>query len=616
MPPSITRMGKSGPPTRNTINNMHTFKTNASVKKETKRLLKWLAPFKFQIFLVFLLTIVSVVFSVAGPSIMALATDELAEGVKNIIKGLPANMDYGYIGKVLLGLLGLYVISAIFGGVQAILMSNISTQFAFNIRTQVMKKINKLPLSFLSQASQGNVLSIITNDIDTIEASLSQSLIRIVSSTVTLVGITVMMFLMNWQMALVVILITPLSFVNIMILVKLSQKHFKNNQNYLGKVNGHVEEDLSANSVVTSFNLQDKVHDEFEKDNQILREHSFKAEFLSGLLYPSNNFIGNLGYVAVCIVGAIRAASGAITIGDIQAFMMYVRNFSHPITEISNISSTLQRMAAASERVFGILDADEETAAEKLLSLSDIDIKGEVEFRHVKFGYNPEKTIIKDFSAKAEPGQMVAIVGPTGAGKTTLVKLLMRFYDLNGGEILLDGHDIAGFDRHEVRNYFGMVLQDTWLFSGTIMENIRYGRLDATDEEVIEAAKTAQADHFISALPKGYQQELDEDSSNLSQGQKQLITIARAILADPKVLILDEATSSVDTRTEVLIQEAIDKLLKGRTSFIIAHRLSTIRNADLILVIDNGDIIEQGNHEELLAKNGFYANLYNSQFSK
>ncbi len=616
MPPSITRMGKSGPPTRNTINNMHTFKTNASVKKETKRLLKWLAPFKFQIFLVFLLTIVSVVFSVAGPSIMALATDELAEGVKNIIKGLPANMDYGYIGKVLLGLLGLYVISAIFGGIQAILMSNISTQFAFNIRTQVMKKINKLPLSFLSQASQGNVLSIITNDIDTIEASLSQSLIRIVSSTVTLVGITVMMFLMNWQMALVVILITPLSFVNIMILVKLSQKHFKNNQNYLGKVNGHVEEDLSANSVVTSFNLQDKVHDEFEKDNQILREHSFKAEFLSGLLYPSNNFIGNLGYVAVCIVGAIRAASGAITIGDIQAFMMYVRNFSHPITEISNISSTLQRMAAASERVFGILDADEETAAEKLLSLSDIDIKGEVEFRHVKFGYNPEKTIIKDFSAKAEPGQMVAIVGPTGAGKTTLVKLLMRFYDLNGGEILLDGHDIAGFDRHEVRNYFGMVLQDTWLFSGTIMENIRYGRLDATDEEVIEAAKTAQADHFISALPKGYQQELDEDSSNLSQGQKQLITIARAILADPKVLILDEATSSVDTRTEVLIQEAIDKLLKGRTSFIIAHRLSTIRNADLILVIDNGDIIEQGNHEELLAKNGFYANLYNSQFSK
>jgi ATP-binding cassette subfamily B protein len=595
---------------------MHTFKTNASVKKETKRLLKWLAPFKFQIFLVFLLTIVSVVFSVAGPSIMALATDELAEGVKNIIKGLPANMDYGYIGKVLLGLLGLYVISAIFGGIQAILMSNISTQFAFNIRTQVMKKINKLPLSFLSQASQGNVLSIITNDIDTIEASLSQSLIRIVSSTVTLVGITVMMFLMNWQMALVVILITPLSFVNIMILVKLSQKHFKNNQNYLGKVNGHVEEDLSANSVVTSFNLQDKVHDEFEKDNQILREHSFKAEFLSGLLYPSNNFIGNLGYVAVCIVGAIRAASGAITIGDIQAFMMYVRNFSHPITEISNISSTLQRMAAASERVFGILDADEETAAEKLLSLSDIDIKGEVEFRHVKFGYNPEKTIIKDFSAKAEPGQMVAIVGPTGAGKTTLVKLLMRFYDLNGGEILLDGHDIAGFDRHEVRNYFGMVLQDTWLFSGTIMENIRYGRLDATDEEVIEAAKTAQADHFISALPKGYQQELDEDSSNLSQGQKQLITIARAILADPKVLILDEATSSVDTRTEVLIQEAIDKLLKGRTSFIIAHRLSTIRNADLILVIDNGDIIEQGNHEELLAKNGFYANLYNSQFSK
>ncbi len=616
MPPSITRMGKSGPPTRNTINNMHTFKTNASVKKETKRLLKWLAPFKLQIFLVFLLTIVSVVFSVAGPSIMALATDELAEGVKNIIKGLPANMDYGYIGKVLLGLLGLYVISAIFGGIQAILMSNISTQFAFNIRTQVMKKINKLPLSFLSQASQGNVLSIITNDIDTIEASLSQSLIRIVSSTVTLVGITVMMFLMNWQMALVVILITPLSFVNIMILVKLSQKHFKNNQNYLGKVNGHVEEDLSANSVVTSFNLQDKVHDEFEKDNQILREHSFKAEFLSGLLYPSNNFIGNLGYVAVCIVGAIRAASGAITIGDIQAFMMYVRNFSHPITEISNISSTLQRMAAASERVFGILDADEETAAEKLLSLSDIDIKGEVEFRHVKFGYNPEKTIIKDFSAKAEPGQMVAIVGPTGAGKTTLVKLLMRFYDLNGGEILLDGHDIAGFDRHEVRNYFGMVLQDTWLFSGTIMENIRYGRLDATDEEVIEAAKTAQADHFISALPKGYQQELDEDSSNLSQGQKQLITIARAILADPKVLILDEATSSVDTRTEVLIQEAIDKLLKGRTSFIIAHRLSTIRNADLILVIDNGDIIEQGNHEELLAKNGFYANLYNSQFSK
>ena len=609
-------MGKSGPPTRNAITNMHTFKTNASVKKEAKRLLKWLAPFKFQLLLVLLLTLVSVVFSVVGPKIMSLATNELADGVKNIIKGLPANMDYGYIGKILLILLGLYVISALFSGLQAIIMSNISTQLAFNIRTQVMKKINKLPLSYLSQASQGNILSIITNDIDVIESSLSQSLIRIVSSTVTLLGITVMMFVMNWQMALVVILITPLSFVNVMILVKLSQKHFKNNQNYLGKVNGHVEEDLSANSVVTSFNLQDKVHEEFEKDNQTLREHSFKSEFLSGLLYPSNNFIGNLGYVAVCIIGAIRAASGAITIGDIQAFMMYVRNFSHPITEISNISSTLQHMAAASERVFGILDADEETAAENILSLTDIDIKGEVEFRHVKFGYNPERTIIHDFSAKAAPGQTIAIVGPTGAGKTTLVKLLMRFYDLDAGEILLDGHDIAQFDRHEVRNYFGMVLQDTWLFSGTIMENIRYGRLDATDEEVIEAAKTAQADHFISALPKGYQQELDEDSSNLSQGQKQLITIARAILADPKVLILDEATSSVDTRTEVLIQEAIDELLKGRTSFIIAHRLSTIRNADLILVIDNGDIIEQGNHEELLAKNGFYANLYNSQFSK
>jgi ATP-binding cassette subfamily B protein len=605
---------RGGLPRENAITRLQKYKTNASIRKELKRIFSLLIPFKWSLIAVFILAILSVVFSVIGPLFISDVTDELADGVLRIIRGSDSGIDFKYVGQTLLFLIGIYVTSAIFNLIQSLMMAKITTRFSYNLRKKILHKLNRLPVSYYSTSVQGNILSIITNDVDTVENGLNTSITKMISSIVQIIGITVIMFTISWQMALVVLGISPLSVIVVFILVKISQKHFRNNQRYLGKVNGQIEEFLSAHVILSAFNYEESASESFRNNNEILKGHSFKAEFLSGLIYPSNNFIGNLSFILVCIIGAINVTSGVISIGNIQAFIMYSKSFNRPIIDLSNISSQLQRMAAASERIFGLLEEDEEKEPEDNSQLPDR-IKGEVEFRHVKFGYHKDKTIIKDFSLTAHAGQKIAIVGPTGAGKTTLVKLLMRYYDLDGGTILLDGHDIAKYDRHEIRKYFGMVLQDTWLFKGTIKENIRYGRLDATDEEVIEAARTAQADSFISTLPHGYDLVINEDSDNISQGQKQLLTIARAVLADPPVLILDEATSSVDTRTEVLIQKAMDKLLEGRTSFIIAHRYSTIRNADMILCINDGEIVEQGSHRELFEKNGFYSSLYKDQFS-
>ncbi len=605
---------RRGLPRENAITSLQKYKTNASIRKELKRIFSLLMPFKWALIAVFILAILSVVFSVIGPLFISDVTDELADGVLRIIRGSDSGIDFKYVGQTLLLLIGIYVTSAIFNLIQSLMMAKITTRFSYNLRKKILHKLNRLPVSYYSTSVQGNILSIITNDVDTVENGLNSSVTKMISSLVQIIGITVIMFTISWKMALVVLGISPLSVIVIFVLIKISHKHFRNNQRYLGKVNGQIEEFLSAHVILSAFNYEERASESFRNNNEILRGHSFKAEFLSGLIYPSNNFIGNLSFILVCIIGAVNVTSGAISIGNIQAFIMYSKSFNRPIIDLSNISSQLQRMAAASERIFGLLEEDEEKEPENNTQLPDR-IKGEVEFRHVKFGYHKDKTIIKDFSLTAHAGQKIAIVGPTGAGKTTLVKLLMRYYDLDGGTILLDGHDIAEFDRHEIRKYFGMVLQDTWLFKGTIKENIRYGRLDATDEEVIEAARTAQADNFISTLPHGYDLVINEDSDNISQGQKQLLTIARAVLADPPVLILDEATSSVDTRTEVLIQKAMDKLLEGRTSFIIAHRYSTIRNADMILCINDGEIVEQGSHRELFEKNGFYSSLYKDQFS-
>lgn len=560
----------------------------------------------------FIFAVAGTVFSIVGPKILGKATTELFNGLVAKVNGT-GEIDFGKIGMILLWTLGLYVLSACFSFVQGFVMSGISNDVTYNLRKDISKKINRLPLNYYESRTNGEILSRITNDVDTLQMSLNQSLTQLITSVTTLIGVFIMMLSINVWMTLAALLILPVSMFIIQTVMKHSQKYFQDQQSYLGKVNGQIEENFGGHNVVRVFNKENDVVEEFEKDNQKLYESAWKSQFFSGMMMPIMQFVGNLGYVMVALLGGVFVIKKSIEVGDIQSFFQYIRNFTQPIQQIAQITNLLQSSAAASERVFEFLEEPEESQNEK----NPVDVNtltGDVQFEHVKFGYNPDKIIINDFSADVKDGQKIAIVGPTGAGKTTMVKLLMRFYDLNGGRIKVDGYDIKDFKRSSLREMFGMVLQDTWLFSGTIMENIRYGRLDATDEEVIAAAKAAHVHNFIMQQPGGYDMVLDEETSNISQGQKQLLTIARAILANNKILILDEATSSVDTRTEVRIQKAMDNLMKGRTSFVIAHRLSTIKDADLILVMKDGDIIEQGNHEELLAKKGFYADLYNSQF--
>ncbi len=578
------------------------------------KLMKYLGRYWIAIVFVMIFAAVATFFSVAGPKVMGKATTALAEGLMNKISGT-GGIDFSYIARILLFTLGLYGASTIFSFAQGLIMTNITQKTCYRMRDDISKKINRMPMKYFESKTNGEVLSRITNDVDTLGQSLNQSITQIITSIATLVGTLVMMLSISPLMTLISLVILPVSVTFISFVMKHSQKYFKQQQEYLGHINGQVEEVYGGHLVVQAFNKEKETIQTFSDTNDTLYESAWKSQFLSGLMMPIMQFIGNLGYAGVAISGGILAIRGVITIGDIQAFIQYVKNFTQPIQQIAQVANQLQSMAAAAERVFEFMDEEEEEiTVENPVKLDKFE--GSVEFDHVKFGYNPDQMIIKDFSAKVAPGQKIAIVGPTGAGKTTMVKLLMRFYDVNEGAILVDGHDVREYNRHDLRDAFGMVLQDTWLFKGTIMENIRYGRPDATDEEVAAAAKAAHAHHFIQTLPGGYQMELNEDASNVSQGQKQLLTIARAILADKRILILDEATSSVDTRTEIRIQKALDNLMEGRTSFIIAHRLSTIRNADLILVMRDGDIVEQGNHEELLAKNGFYAELYNSQFAE
>jgi ATP-binding cassette subfamily B protein len=591
-----------------------------------KKLVGYLGKYKWTIIIVWILAIVSTVFMILGPKILGTATDELFTGIMSKIAGT-GNVDFDKIGGILLWLVGLYLISALFSYLQGYVMSAVSMKVTYRLRFDINEKIHRLPFQYFDKTTHGEVLSRITNDVDTISQTLNQSLTQIITSVTALIGIVIMMFTISWQLTLVSLVTLPLSMVFIMMIIKKSKTHFANQQKFLGNVNGHVEEMFGSYVVVKAFNGQEESEKKFAESNDSLYQSAWKANFLSGLMMPITTFIGNLTYVAICILGGYLATTGKMTVGGIQAFIQYVRSFTQPIAQLANISNVLQQTAAASERVFEFLGEKEEVTEDAgALSVNrgadvpDTDtlvhIDSEVEFDHASFGYAPDKIIIRDFSARVKPGQKIAIVGPTGAGKTTIVKILMRFYDVNSGAITIDGHDIKLFKRNELRSLFGMVLQDTWLFNGTIADNIRYGRLGATDEDVRKAAVAAQVDHFIHTLPDGYNMVLNEEADNISQGQKQLLTIARAILANPEMLILDEATSSVDTRTEVLIQKAMDNLMKGRTSFVIAHRLSTIRNADLILVMNDGDIVEQGSHDELIAKDGFYANLYNSQFEK
>ena len=583
-------------------------------KNSIEKLVRYLGRYWYAIVAVMIFAAVSTVFSVAGPKVMARATNALVEGLGKKIAGT-GSIDFTYIAKVLLFTLGLYICSAVFSFIQGMIMTGITQKTCYRMRKEISEKINRMPMKYFESRTYGEVLSRITNDVDTLGQSLNQSVTQIITSVATLVGTLVMMISISGIMTLISLVILPVSAILISFIIKHSQKYFRQQQEYLGHINGQVEEVYGGHLVVQAYNKQESTIKKFEDTNQILFQSAWKSQFLSGLMQPIMQFVGNLGYVGVAISGGLLAIRGTIGVGEIQAFIQYVRNFTQPIQQIAQVANMLQSMSAASERVFEFLDEEEEElTVEHAVHLDHVD--GYVDFSHVSFGYNPGQIIIRDFSAHVTPGQKIAIVGPTGAGKTTMVKLLMRFYDVTGGEIQVDGHDIRDFNRQELRDAFGMVLQDTCLFKGSIMENIRYGRLDATDEEVIEAAKAAHAHHFIQTLPGGYQMELNEDASNVSQGQKQLLTIARAILADNPVLILDEATSSVDTRTEVRIQKALDNLMRGRTSFIIAHRLSTIRNADLILVMKDGDIIEQGTHEQLLAQKGFYADLYNSQFEE
>ena len=577
-----------------------------------KQLMKYMSKYKIAIIAVLLFAIGSTVFSIVGPKILGKATTKIFEGLMAKVSGT-GGIDFGAIEKILLILVCLYLVSALFSFIQGYIMSGISQKISYEMRNQILEKINRMPMKYFDTKTHGEILSRITNDIDTLGMSLNQSLTQLITSVTTMVGILIMMLSISWIMTLAALVIIPLSLFAVRKVVGRSQKYFKKQQRFLGHVNGLVEENYGGHQIVRVFNKEEEVTEEFNKLNDELYDSAWRSQFLSGMMQPLMAFIGNLGYVMVSILGGWLAIRKTIEVGDIQSFIQYVRNFTQPINQLAQVANQLQSTAAAAERVFEFLDEEEED--QTVINPADVnDIKGNIEFEHVNFGYKENKTIIHDFSVNVKKGQKIAIVGPTGAGKTTIVKLLMRFYDVNSGAIKIDGHDIRNFNRSELREAFGMVLQDTWLFNGTIKENIRYGKLDATDEEVVEAAKSANVHHFIKTLNDGYNMVLDEEASNVSQGQKQLLTIARAILADPKILILDEATSSVDTRTELLIQKAMDNLMEGRTSFIIAHRLSTIKDADMILVMNEGDIVEQGSHEELLEKGGFYAKLYNSQF--
>ncbi|WP_434307495.1 ABC transporter ATP-binding protein [Clostridium perfringens] len=585
-------------------------------KGTMKKLGVYLKPYSLSIAIVILFAIGSAAFSIVGPKILGKATTKIFEGLVQKITGVPdASIDFGYIGNIAMILVALYLVSSLFGIIQSFIMSGVAQKVSYNLRKQISEKMDTLPLNYFDTRTNGEVLSRITNDVDTVNQTLNQSLSQIITSVVTLIGVLIMMFSISWIMTLATFIILPVSMVLISLVVKKSQKYFKSQQEYLGHLNGQVEEVYGGHNIMKAFNREEASTKDFDELNNTLYKSAWKSQFLSGMMMPIMSFVGNLGYVLVSILGGWLTIKSVITVGDIQAFIQYVRSFNQPISQMAQVANIMQSTAAAAERVFEFLDEEDEVK-DPVNSVDPSEIRGEVEFEDVHFGYNEDKIIINDFSVDVKPGQKVAIVGPTGAGKTTIVKLLMRFYDINSGSIKIDGHDIRDFKRADLRNLFGMVLQDTWLFNGTIMENLRYGRLDATDAEVKEAAKAAHVDHFVKTLPDGYNMVLNEEASNISQGEKQLLTIARAFLKDPKLLILDEATSSVDTRTELLIQKAMEKLMEGRTSFIIAHRLSTIRDADLILVMKDGDIVEQGNHEELLEKGGFYSSLYNSQFEQ
>lgn len=592
------------------------FEKPKNFKGTFSKLLKHLKPYTLKLIIVIIFAIGSASFSIAGPKILGEATTKIFEGLIAKVSGVEgAGIDFQFIGTVVIFLMGLYLVSTLFSLVQGFIVSGVAQKVSYNLRKEIAEKVNRLPLKYFDKVPFGDVLSRVTNDVDTVSQSLNQSMSQIITSVTTLIGVLIMMISISWQMTITAILILPISMVLIIIIMKKSQKYFKAQQDSLGRVNGQIEEVYGGHNIMKAFNAEERAVAEFGKFNNELYDSAWKSQFFSGMMMPIMMFIGNLGYVAVSILGGWLAALQIIKVGDILAFIQYIRNFTQPVTQVAQISNILQSTIAAAERVFEFLEEEEESkGAEIPMKLENVE--GRVTFEDVKFGYKEDKIIINDFSSDIKPGQKVAIVGPTGAGKTTIVKLLMQFYNLNEGRILIDGNDMKDFTKEDIRDKFGMVLQDTWLFSGTIMENIRYGRLDATDDEVISAAKAAHAHRFITTLTDGYNMVINEEASNISQGQKQLLTIARAILSDPKILILDEATSSVDTRTEILIQKAMENLMEGKTAFIIAHRLSTIRDADLILVMKDGDIIEQGNHKALLEKDGFYASLYNSQFDE
>ena len=579
-----------------------------------KKLLEYLGSYKIAILFVMIFAVGGTAFNIIGPKILGNATTEIFNGLVSRVSG-GDGIDFGKVGRILLSVLALYLVSAVLSFIQGYIMTGISQKMTYRLRKEISEKIGRMPMKYFDRMTHGEILSRITNDVDTLGQSLNQSATQVITSVTTIIGVLVMMLSISPLMTVIAILILPLSMCLISVIVKHSQRYFKDQQEYLGHINGQVEEVYSGHNIVKAFNKEEDIIKTFNDTNTILYQSAWKSQFFSGMMMPIMQFVGNLGYVAVSILGGYLAIRNTIQVGDIQSFIQYVRQFTQPIQQVAQVANMLQSTAAASERVFEFLDEEEEEQTVPN-PVSTENLEGRVEFDHVHFGYNPDHIIIHDFNAKVEPGQKIAIVGPTGAGKTTMVKLLMRFYDVNSGSIKIDGHDLRDFNRGELRRMFGMVLQDTWLFNGTIEENIRYGRLTATHEEVVEAAKAAYVHRFVQTLPGGYDMVLNEEATNVSQGQKQLLTIARAILADPRILILDEATSSVDTRTEVRIQKAMDNLMKGRTSFIIAHRLSTIRDADMILVMKDGDIIEQGRHEDLLARNGFYAELYNSQFEK